>query len=307
MALRSSTIVRMPRTLSRLVLYNCTCTYNSETTVALVIIVDFVSTKSGLPPHLVCGNKSMLRIWTVQASWEAGWGSSTRETAGIAGGTGVAGRRLAEDSRELHIEYSIAVCLKYVNFHAVDAVDDMYYFGGLFISLIELFFSRGNPPGRRTGYRTIVENLSSRTSWQDLKDFMRKVTNTNLCLNSFFKCDELDTAWLTWSTMRYHPEHNHSKSLFPVGVREWKLWLIIDRCTAGWWDHLHQHQPTQSGRGHCRVWKQVGTKSSKIGKLISYVQERHGVCFGQVGRRGAGRAKDPAGWGGRWQEIEVQV
>jgi len=44
--------------------------------------------------------------------------------------------------------------------------------------------SRGNPPGRRTGYRTIVENLSSRTSWQDLKDFMRKAgevtyTNTN--------------------------------------------------------------------------------------------------------------------------------
>merc|ERR1712172_376358 len=40
------------------------------------------------------------------------------------------------------------------------------------------------PPGRRTGYRTIVENLSSRTSWQDLKDFMRKAgeityTNTN--------------------------------------------------------------------------------------------------------------------------------
>merc|ERR1712192_111466 len=45
-------------------------------------------------------------------------------------------------------------------------------------------FSRGNPPGRRTGYRTIVENLSSRTSWQDLKDFRRKAgeiayTNTN--------------------------------------------------------------------------------------------------------------------------------
>merc|ERR1712114_88837 len=35
-------------------------------------------------------------------------------------------------------------------------------------------FSRGNPPGRRTGYRLVVENLSSRTSWQDLKDFMRK-------------------------------------------------------------------------------------------------------------------------------------
>merc|ERR1719422_1423466 len=33
---------------------------------------------------------------------------------------------------------------------------------------------RGNPPGRRTGYRLIVENLSSRTSWQDLKDYMRQ-------------------------------------------------------------------------------------------------------------------------------------
>ena len=34
----------------------------------------------------------------------------------------------------------------------------------------------GGPPGRRTGYRCLVENLSSRTSWQDLKDYMRKVT-----------------------------------------------------------------------------------------------------------------------------------
>ena len=25
---------------------------------------------------------------------------------------------------------------------------------------------RGNPPGRKTNYRIIVENLSSRTSWQ---------------------------------------------------------------------------------------------------------------------------------------------
>ena len=39
----------------------------------------------------------------------------------------------------------------------------------------QIFDRRGNPPGRRTGYRCIVENLSSRTSWQDLKDFMRKV------------------------------------------------------------------------------------------------------------------------------------
>lgn len=41
---------------------------------------------------------------------------------------------------------------------------------------------RGNPPGRRTNYRLIVENLSSRTSWQDLKDYMRKageITYTN--------------------------------------------------------------------------------------------------------------------------------
>jgi len=40
----------------------------------------------------------------------------------------------------------------------------------------------GGPPGRRTGYRCVVENLSSRTSWQDLKDFMRKageITYTN--------------------------------------------------------------------------------------------------------------------------------
>jgi len=32
----------------------------------------------------------------------------------------------------------------------------------------------GNPPGARTNYRVIVENLSSRTSWQDLKDYFRK-------------------------------------------------------------------------------------------------------------------------------------
>eukprot|EP00088_Acartia_fossae_P029807 TRINITY_DN3071_c0_g3_i3.p1 TRINITY_DN3071_c0_g3~~TRINITY_DN3071_c0_g3_i3.p1 ORF type:complete len:214 (-),score=55.96 TRINITY_DN3071_c0_g3_i3:315-956(-) len=41
---------------------------------------------------------------------------------------------------------------------------------------------RGNPPGRKTGYRVIVENLSTKTSWQDLKDFFRQcgeITYTN--------------------------------------------------------------------------------------------------------------------------------
>ena len=38
---------------------------------------------------------------------------------------------------------------------------------------------RGNPPGRRTGYRLIFENLSSRTSWQDLKDYMRQAGEIN--------------------------------------------------------------------------------------------------------------------------------
>ena len=33
---------------------------------------------------------------------------------------------------------------------------------------------KGNPPGKRTGYKLLVENLSSRTSWQDLKDYMRQ-------------------------------------------------------------------------------------------------------------------------------------
>jgi len=43
-------------------------------------------------------------------------------------------------------------------------------------------FGRGRPPGPRTGYRLIVENMSSGTSWQDLKDYMRQageVTYTN--------------------------------------------------------------------------------------------------------------------------------
>lgn len=40
----------------------------------------------------------------------------------------------------------------------------------------------GNPPGPRTNYRIIVTNLSSRTSWQDLKDYFRaagEITYTN--------------------------------------------------------------------------------------------------------------------------------
>jgi len=43
-------------------------------------------------------------------------------------------------------------------------------------------YGRGKPPGPRTGYRLVVENLSSSTSWQDLKDYMRQageVTYTN--------------------------------------------------------------------------------------------------------------------------------
>ena len=42
---------------------------------------------------------------------------------------------------------------------------------------------RGNPPGPRTNYRLIVENMSSRTSWQDLKDYFRtagEITYTNV-------------------------------------------------------------------------------------------------------------------------------
>lgn len=41
---------------------------------------------------------------------------------------------------------------------------------------------RGQPPGNKTDYRVIVTNLSSRTSWQDLKDFFRsagEITFTN--------------------------------------------------------------------------------------------------------------------------------
>jgi len=42
---------------------------------------------------------------------------------------------------------------------------------------------RGNPPGPRTKYRIIVENVNSRTSWQDLKDYFRsagEITYTNV-------------------------------------------------------------------------------------------------------------------------------
>merc|ERR1712165_113578 len=41
---------------------------------------------------------------------------------------------------------------------------------------------RGNPPGPKTNYRLVVENISSRTSWQDLKDYFRtagEITYTN--------------------------------------------------------------------------------------------------------------------------------
>ena len=70
--------------------------------------------------------------------------------------------------------------------------------------------------------------------------------------------------------MRYHPDQNIQLSNTPnnsnpqqrksdeIRSVKWDL----DSYIAGWWDHLHQHQPTESGGGHCRVWKQVvGTKS----------------------------------------------
>ena len=40
-------------------------------------------------------------------------------------------------------------------------------------------FGGRRPPGARTGYRVVVENLSSSTSWQDLKDFMRQAGEVN--------------------------------------------------------------------------------------------------------------------------------
>lgn len=42
---------------------------------------------------------------------------------------------------------------------------------------------RRGPPGPRTGYRLMVANISSRTSWQDLKDYFRtagEITYTNV-------------------------------------------------------------------------------------------------------------------------------
>ena len=73
--------------------------------------------------------------------------------------------------------------------------------------------------------------------------------------------------------MRYHPDQNIQLSNTPPTIlipsREnlmklevWNGKPGLDSYIAGWWDHLHQHQPTESGGGHCRVWKQVvGTKS----------------------------------------------
>ena len=44
------------------------------------------------------------------------------------------------------------------------------------VGILHLSFQ---PPGARTGYRVVVENLSSSTSWQDLKDFMRQAGEVN--------------------------------------------------------------------------------------------------------------------------------
>jgi hypothetical protein len=46
----------------------------------------------------------------------------------------------------------------------------------------------GRPPAASTGWRLTAENLSSNTSWQDLKDFARtggKVLESCMCLSNF--------------------------------------------------------------------------------------------------------------------------
>ena len=65
----------------------------------------------------------------------------------------------------------------------VGLIDDIFVF--FLIIIIHLLCQ---PPGARTGYRLVVENLSSSTSWQDLKDYMRQageVTYTNTHQNRF--------------------------------------------------------------------------------------------------------------------------
>merc|ERR1712012_1411957 len=69
-------------------------------------------------------------------------------------------------------------------------------------------YGRGKPPGPRTGYRLVVENLSSSTSWQDLKDYMRQageVTYTNCHENRTGEGVAEFANGATWSTLLTSP------------------------------------------------------------------------------------------------------
>ena len=87
---------------------------------------------------------------------------------------------------------------------------------------------KGNPPGKRTGYKLIVENLASRTSWQDLKDFMRQAgdimyTNTSngegivefgSRSDMDWALDKLDGAELDGRKIKLTEENKRSRSRF---------------------------------------------------------------------------------------------
>eukprot|EP00002_Diphylleia_rotans_P011548 TRINITY_DN227_c0_g1_i3.p1 TRINITY_DN227_c0_g1~~TRINITY_DN227_c0_g1_i3.p1 ORF type:complete len:192 (+),score=44.60 TRINITY_DN227_c0_g1_i3:57-632(+) len=63
---------------------------------------------------------------------------------------------------------------------AEDAVRDFdgSRYDGARISVELARTDRRSERPRRTDYRVLVDNLSSRTSWQDLKDFLRKVVDS---------------------------------------------------------------------------------------------------------------------------------
>ena len=86
----------------------------------------------------------------------------------------------------------------------------------------QIFDRRGNPPGRRTGYRCIVENLSSRTSWQDLKDFMRKV---------LLDCE--GNIW-SWNVMKLTPSDLHDPLCVIILII---IWIMLELSQERY--HLH--------------------------------------------------------------------